>query len=168
MGIDTNGTRYSRIEISKQALNFSIGHFTILSASQREDLHGHNFQLACEMTAPLSDDGLVFDYSILKEVLKALCDEIDEQTILPSNSPHLDIESGDEYVTAIFNGERMPFLTRDVTVLPLANVTVEELSHYFLGRLLEHPQLQDRGITELSVKISSSPGQCGVATWSRS
>lgn len=165
---DTRSNRYSRIELAKQALNFSIGHFTILSATERENLHGHNYQLMCEVTAPLSDDGLVFDYGILKGLLKQLCDEIDEQVILPDRSPYLTIEQDGDYKVATFNGERIPFLDRDVTLLPIANVTVEELSHYFLNRLLNHPELGNRGIVELAVKISSSPGQMGVATWSKS
>lgn len=162
---DERPVRYSRIELTKQALNFSIGHFTILSATTRENLHGHNFQLMCEVTAPLPEDGLVFDYGILKGLLKSLCDEVDEQMILPEKSPWMTIEKEGGYTIAIFDGERMPFLERDVTVLPIANVTVEELSHYFLERLLTHPELQNRDIAELSVKVSSSPGQLAVATW---
>lgn len=160
--------RESRIEISKQALNFSIGHFTILSATERENLHGHNFQLVCELTAPLGKDGLVFDYGILKDLLRGLCDEIDEQMILPGNSPYLAIEQEGDYTVAMFNDERIPFLGRDVTVLPIANVSVEELSHYFLDKLRLHPQLKARDIKTITIKVGSSPGQFGVATWSSS
>ncbi|MCB1691400.1 MAG: 6-carboxytetrahydropterin synthase [Pseudomonadales bacterium] len=161
-----HGHRTSRIEISKQALNFSIGHFTIFSETERENLHGHNFQLECELTAPVGPDGLMFDYAILKNLLRALCDEIDEQVILPANSPFLTVEQDEDYVVARFAGERIPFLHRDVTLLPVANVSVEELSRYFLDRLLVEPALAGKGIIAITVKISSSPGQFGVATWS--
>ena len=36
--------KLGRIEIAKQALNFSAAHFTIFSQTEREDLHGHNFR----------------------------------------------------------------------------------------------------------------------------
>lgn len=160
------GPRYSRIEVSKQAQNFSIAHFTIFSRTEREDLHGHNFQLACEATAPVGDDGLMFDYGVLKRVLRELCDEIDEKMILPASSPHLTIENDGDYVIAVFNGERIPFLPRDVKTLPITNTTVEEFSHYFLDRLRSHPELSDRGIVALTVRVSSSPGQYGSASWS--
>lgn len=146
-------------------MNFSIAHFTIFSATERENLHGHNYQMVCNVTATLAEDGLLFDYAILKRIMKKMCDEIDEQVILPSNSPHLQVSTEADYVVAIYNGERLPFLKRDVTVLPIANATVEEFSHFFLGRLVNHPDLQGRGITALTVKISSSPGQFGVAEW---
>jgi 6-pyruvoyltetrahydropterin/6-carboxytetrahydropterin synthase len=157
--------RLTTVEIAKQALNFSIAHFTIFSATDREDLHGHNFQLECKVTAPLADDGLLFDYGILKKLLRALCDEIDEQVILPGHSPHLQLTEEDGYTIAHFNGERIPFLPRDVTVLPIANTTVEEFSHYFLEKLKHDKLIQQNAIVALSVKVSSSPGQYGIADW---
>jgi len=158
--------RLSRIEISKEALNFSVGHFTIFSKTDRENLHGHNFQLQCHATAPLNDEGLLFDYAILKKLLKQLCDELDEQVILPLNSPHLEIGEEGDYVTAMFNGEKLMFLPRDVTLLPIANSTVEEFSHFFLEKIRQHPDLVDKGIVALTVKVSSNTGQYGVAEWS--
>jgi 6-pyruvoyltetrahydropterin/6-carboxytetrahydropterin synthase len=158
-------TRLTTVEIAKQALNFSIAHFTIFSATDREDLHGHNFQLECKVTAPLADDGLLFDYGILKKLLRALCDEIDEQVILPGHSPYLQLTNDDGYTIAHFNGERIPFLPRDVTILPIANTTVEEFSHYFLEKLRHDKLIQQNAIVALSVKVSSSPGQYGIADW---
>ena len=94
-----------------------------------------------------------------------MSDEIDEQVILPGKSPHLSISEEQDYVVACFNGERIPFLRRDVSILPIANTTVEEFSHYFLNKLVAHTELQGKGIEAYTVKISSSPGQYGVAEW---
>ena len=157
--------RLARFVIEKQAMNFSIAHFTIFSATEREDLHGHNFQIRVELEAPVGDDGLAFNYGIVKGLVRELCDSIDEKLILPEQSPYLSLDDQGEYLVAEFNGEKMPYLKRDVLTLPIANTTVEELSRYFLGQLLEEPELQDRGITELTVAVSSSPGQAGYASW---
>lgn len=159
--------RIARIEISKEALNFSIGHFTIFSSTDRENLHGHNFQLHCDATAPINDEGLLFDYAILKKLLKSLCDELDEQVVLPDRSPHLTLGREGDYVTAMFNGEKLMFLDRDVTVLPIANSTVEEFSHYFLDKIRHHKDLADQEILALTVRVSSNTGQFGVAEWSK-
>lgn len=107
----------------------------------------------------------MFDYGIIKSAIRDLCDEIDEQVILPENSPYLELIEEDEYTIAVFNGERIPFLKRDVTVLPIANTTVEEFSNYFLYKVLNHPELKNRGIVKMVVKVSSSPGQTGSSTW---
>ena len=40
------------INICKEALKFSGAHFTIFSATDRERLHGHNFRVRAEVTAP--------------------------------------------------------------------------------------------------------------------
>ena len=137
----TQAIRLARIEVAKQAMNFSAAHFTIFSATEREDLHGHNFQVACAVTAPVDDSGLMFDYAVIKKQIRALCDEIDEKMLLPALSPHLKILEEDDYTIAVFNGERIPFLPRDVLILPIANTTVEEFSHYFLNKILIYPRI---------------------------
>lgn len=157
--------KVARIEIEKQALNFSAAHFTIFDQTEREDLHGHNFQVVCHMTGPVGEDGLMFDYALIKRALKNLCDSIDEKTLLPAHSPFLGIEETDDMIIAHYGDERIPFLKRDVLVLPIANTTVEEFSHYFLNQILAMPDFEDKGVTALTVKVSSSPGQQGCAEW---
>ena len=154
-----------RIELSKEAINFSAAHFTIFSRTEREDLHGHNFQVIGEALAPVDLNGLVFDYAVLKKALKQLCDDLDEKTILPEKSPYLSIEKDSQYVTGIFDNQKLMFLHRDVITLPIANVSVEELSHYFLKKLMELPEIKNKDIREVVIKISSSPGQAGTAIW---
>ena len=162
---DNSIEKMGRIEIAKQALNFSAAHFTIFSETEREDLHGHNFQVECDLTSPIDDNGLIFDYALIKRVVKELCDEIDEKTILPENSPYLSLEEEGPYLIAVYHNERIPFLHRDVVTLPIANSSVEELSHYFLDRMLNHAEIARQDIREMTIKISSSPGQKGTARW---
>ena len=78
------------IEISKDYLHFNAAHFTLFSATEREDLHGHTFYVAATVTSPVGDDGLAFDYNLFKNALKALCDELDEKVLLPSRGTLLD------------------------------------------------------------------------------
>ena len=155
--------KLGRIEIARQALNFSAAHFTIFSATEREDLHGHNFQVECELTAPIDDNGLIFNYALIKKAVSEICDELDEKMILPEKSPYLSLEQEGDYVVAVYGGERLPFLPRDIITLPIANSSVEELAHYFLDRMLGHPGIADQDIHEMIIKISSSPGQKATA-----
>jgi len=37
--LENSAPRLSTIELNKEALNFSIAHFTIFNATEREDLH---------------------------------------------------------------------------------------------------------------------------------
>lgn len=147
------------IEITKEALHFAAAHFTLFSATERENLHGHNFYVALEIEAEVGEDGLAFDYNIVKTALKTLCDGLDEHTLLPERSPHLRIERDGDYVVALFNGERIPFLSRDVRTLPVANITVEALAAWFLEQLKTGPAIKPLAIHRLVVKVSSGPGQ---------
>ena len=154
------------IEISEEYLHFAAAHFTLFSDTERENLHGHNFQVTLDAEAPIAEDGLTFDYNILKKALKQMCDDLDEQVIMPTQSPHLQIESDDQYTYAVFNGERIPFLERDLTLLPIRNVTVEELAHYLLETLLKRQEIQALDIQQMVLKCASGEGQWASASWS--
>ena len=153
------------IEISKEYLHFAAAHFTLFSATERENLHGHNFHVTLDANAAIADDGLTFDYNILKKALKALCDELDEQVLMPTQSPYLQIENDPSYTYVVFNGERIPFLDRDLTLLPVRNVTVEEMAQYFLNQLLARPDIQALDINHLLLRCSSGEGQWASANW---
>ena len=154
------------IEISKEYLHFAAAHFTLFSATERENLHGHNFQVTLDADAPMHDDGLTFDYNILKKAVKQLCDDLDEQVLMPTRSPYLQIEEQDDYSFIIFNSERIPFLQRDLTLLPIRNITVEELAQYLLEKLLEREDIQALAIDHMLLRCASGEGQWASAKWS--
>ncbi len=155
----------TRIEISKEYLNFSAGHFTIFSATERENLHGHNFQVRCAVTAPVGPDGLAFDYVLLKRVMRELCETLDERVLLPERSPHLRLEYGEGTVTACLGAERIPFLARDCLPLPIRNCTIEELARLLLERLRARPEFAEHDLRSMEVGVSSGSGQWAFSHW---
>ena len=154
------------IEISKEYLHFAAAHFTLFSATERENLHGHNFQVTLDADAPMQDDGLTFDYNILKKAVRQLCDQLDEQVLMPTRSPYLEIDEQDDYTYVVFNGERIPFLQRDLTLLPIRNITVEELAQYLLAKLLEREDIKALDIDNMLLRCASGEGQWASAKWS--
>ena len=155
------------IEIEKENLHFSAAHFTIFDAENRERLHGHNFRVSSTITAPVDNNGLCFNYQIIKEKLKKLCDSMDEFTLLPTLSPYLSIREKEDHYLVEFNDEQMHFLKRDVLLLPVRNISVEELSHYILGRIMDDSFTQSLDLNFFEVKISTGPGLWGVSTWTK-
>ncbi len=159
---------YTTIELFKENFKFSSGHFTIFSQHERENLHGHNFQVQVRFTAEISADGISFDYRTLKTRVETLCRQLNEHFLLPGRSPYLDITESGDYVYAVFNREKIPFLKRDVLILPIANITLEELSRWFLEQFLEdQTRLNDDGVHRIEVKVYSGPGQSASAFWQR-
>lgn len=163
-----NHHRLTKIEIFKQEMKFSAGHFTIFSEAERENLHGHNFSVHVTLEAEVTDNGIAFDYGIYKKVIIELCNSLDEIVLLPTQNHYLRVEQDSEYVYAYFNSDRekIPFLKRDVKLLPVRNITVEELSYWFLQELLIHVQAnQGHLVQSIEVKIFSGPGQSGASFW---
>lgn len=158
---------FSTIEICKDYLHFNAAHFTLFSATEREDLHGHTFYVAATIDSPVGDDGLAFDYNLFKTALAALCDELDEKVLLPERSPHLRLEHSDDYLIARFADERIPFLPRDVLTLPIRNITVEELAPWFLERLMADPHIAGLELLRVVIRVSSGPGQWAGAQWQK-
>ena len=154
------------IRLDKENMKFSAGHFTIFGPGERERLHGHNFKVAVVLHACVGDNGLCFDYGIYKRKLVALCRELNEYFLLPGRSPLLRIEQDGDAVVAVFGTERIPFLRADVLVLPITNITLEELAGYLLGRLLEDPRaIAGHGIDAIEVSVASGPGQDATRRW---
>lgn len=159
--------RTTRIELYKEEMKFSAGHFTIFNATERERLHGHNWRVYTALTCEVGDDGLAFDYAIYKRKLFDMCLQWNEYFLLPERSPHLRLEKTDDYLIAHFDGDRIPFLYKDVLTLPVANVTVEELSRLLLERLVQYrDEAGHELVTGIEVKVFSGPGQSASAEWS--
>jgi len=154
------------IRIAKDYLNFSSGHFTIFSDTERERLHGHNFRVQAEvLTTPSAVNGLAFDYGILKTILKALCDHLDERLLLPEQSPFLRIRKETGRIHAHFGEQTMSFPAEDVLLLPLINITVEELSRWFLEQLLTDERFTCLDYRRVIIGVSSGDGQWGQRSW---
>ena len=113
--------------------------------------------------ATIDDNGMAFDYNIVKERLKALCDHMDEKVLLPERSPHLTLSDDDGYLVATFGNERLPFLHRDVRTLPVRNITVEELAPWFLASLQSDEAIVRLDAASLEVQVSPGPGQWASA-----
>lgn len=154
------------IDLAKEYLKFSAAHFTIFSATERERLHGHNFRVAAALTAPVGDNGMCFSYRILKDKLESLCESLDEYVLLPADSPYLRISERDAHYRVEFANEELLFPRSDTLLLPVRNATVEEYARFLLERLLEDRELIERhDIREVTIKVSSGPGQWGSSHW---
>lgn len=156
--------RTTTIELFKEDQKFSAGHFTIFSQTERENLHGHNFQVSVALTGSVDKNGMLFDYIAYKKRVRSFCEVWNETFLLPTQSPFMKVEATDDEVCCYFADEVLRFLPRDVTLLPIANVTLEELSMHFGERLCADAAMLKRdGVHQVVVKVASGPGQW--ASW---
>jgi 6-pyruvoyltetrahydropterin/6-carboxytetrahydropterin synthase len=158
--------RTAIVELHKDEFSFSAGHFTIFSATDREDLHGHNYNVSIEMHVNIGENGLAFDYRVYKKKILALTATLDRKFMLPNQSAYLTLEDAGDMWLAHYNNEKIPFLKRDAVILPITNVTIEELSHWFLQQLTQDThELVQHGIQKIKLSVYNGPGQSGSAEW---
>lgn len=159
-------TRLSLIELNKESMKFSAGHFTIFSEIHREKMHGHNYSVYCGLETEIKENGLSFDYRFYKAKLHEICRQLNQCFLLAGNSPYLKFEEHDDHYWIYFNQEKLFFNKTDIVILPILNVTVEELSQWFLNQLVANThELKEHAIKKIIIKIASSPGQSGSACW---
>lgn len=157
---------FTTIELSEESFGFSAAHFTIFSPTHRERLHGHNYQVKVKLVAEMNPLGIAFDYGIYKKKLIALALQLNSYLLLPGNSPVLQIKEMDSNYEVLFHEDRLVFLKKDVLILPIRNITIEELSSWFLQQLLQdHETLTACKIHAITVSVSNGRGRWGSAHW---
>ena len=155
--------RLTRLVIDNESQKFSAAHYTIFSATSRERLHGHNYSVSARIVAPVGGNGFSADYNLYKNRLAALCDSLDEYLLLAGNSPYQSVEEQGVCYRVSFDSDEMLFLQSDTQVLPVLNVTVEELSHFLLQKMVTECSGED--IREIELCVSSGEGQKGCSGW---
>lgn len=156
------------MELQKESMKFSAGHTTIFSATEREPLHGHMYGVYLALSTWVEENGMTFDYRYYKERIHKLCRQLNQTFLMPQFSPFLEYAEDAEYYYFTFNGKKIPFLKEDVTLMPLTNITVEELSRWFVSELIkEHEELDKHRIDKVVVKVFSAPGQSASHEWHR-
>lgn len=157
------------VELQKESMKFSAGHTTIFSATEREPLHGHMYAVYLALTTSIENNGMTFDYRYYKERIHKLCKQLNQTFLMPQFSPFLKYAEDDEYYYFTFNHKKIPFLKEDVTLMPLTNITVEELSRWFVNELIQDTnELNAHRIDKVVVKVFSAPGQSASHEWQRS
>jgi len=112
------------ILIEKEYLKFSCAHFLIFPDGSKERLHGHNYQVVCEVDGSLSEHGLVIDFKQVKPIIRRLCDHLDEHWLIPGKHPVLTYRHRDDGHTEVtYKDCRYLAPTNEIIVLPINNTS---------------------------------------------
>ena len=151
-----------RVSVSKDYLVFASAHFITFAGHRCEGLHGHNYRARVTVEGALDEESwFVFDFVILKRIMRRLCDEIDHKVLLPLENPKIQIvEEGDAVRVAYEGKPRYLFPKIDCALLPVPNTTVEMLAELLAGRLRgELETMGARGLTAVEMEIEENFGQ---------
>lgn len=146
------------LQLAKSDFKFAAAHFTWFADGSAERLHGHNYRVSVRLAGShLGGDAMLVEARVVKDEIRGLCAALDERVLLPETSAQVEIEEcgADTNVRVAGRSYRLP--ASDLVRLPIANVTVEALAHYFWRELA--PRLASIGADALAVEIAESEGQ---------
>ena len=87
-----------KVRVTKDYLVFCSGHFITYDGDQCERIHGHNYRTAVEVEGDLDENHYVFDFIALKDLTRAIIDELDHRMLLPTRSRQIQLhEDGPEH-----------------------------------------------------------------------
>ena len=143
------------LELHRADIGFSAAHFSIIDG-ESERLHGHNYSVSLRARGGIRDDGTVVDFGTLKRALRLTCADLDERMLIPTESPHLQVDiNGDELVVRE-GARRFVFPRGDVRLLPITNTTCECLATHLLAEIRNHLG----GLpVRLEIHVEETPGQ---------
>jgi 6-pyruvoyltetrahydropterin/6-carboxytetrahydropterin synthase len=152
-----------RIHLEKENFKFSCSHFTIFGPGNAERLHGHNYYVSVELRlAKLNEAlGLAFDFNEIKPLIRQTTAELDEYVLLPQNSRYLQIEESSHSIRAIFANKRYELPREDVRLLPLSNISSEELAKFIASELVRQMKSQSScaEVSSITVGVQETRGQ---------
>lgn len=154
-----------KVTVTKDYIVFASAHFITFAGHRCEGLHGHNYRATVTVEGGLDPNAwFVFDFVVLKKIMKQLCDEIDHVVLLPTESQRVGVHVEDETVHVAVDGKpRYVFPRKDCALLPIPNTTVEMLAKMLADRLrVELDAAGARGLTAIEMEIEENFGQSAV------
>jgi 6-pyruvoyltetrahydropterin/6-carboxytetrahydropterin synthase len=159
-------TKLVKINLFRNDMKFSAAHFTIFSATKRENIHGHNYYITASLTSKVNSDGISNDYRIQRKKIIDICKNLNEHFLIAKDSPHLTIKNIKDSVTITFNNKSMTIPQEEIKLLPLRNISSEELAYFFLHQLTENKkEMKEQGIIAYEIGVSTTIGHSSTASW---
>ena len=106
------------VRLSKDYLVFSASHFITYAHDTCERLHGHNYRVFAEFHAELDENHYVVDFIALRDMLKAIVDQLDHHMLLPDSHPLIQVTPDEQEVVVTFRERKWVFPRGDCIILP--------------------------------------------------
>ena len=154
-----------RVSVTKDYLVFASAHFITFAGHRCESLHGHNYRAGITLEGAIDEESwYVVDFSVVKKLMRRLCDAIDHRVLLPLENPKIEVsERGDSVHVAVAGRPRYVFPREDCALLPIPNTTVEMLARYLTREVLgELRQMGVGYLTAVELEVEENFGQSAI------
>ena len=153
----------TEVSVRSERFKFNAAHFVAFDG-YRERLHGHNYTVSVRILGRTNPrDGYVIDFTEVKQVVRGVCETLNERFLCPCCSDVLKV--GDEGANVTLKCQDGSFFSiprDDCAMLPIVHSTAEELAAMLWRRILDafgRPHFKDRGITAMEVAVAEAPMQ---------
>ncbi|AHL22508.1 6-pyruvoyl trahydropterin synthase family protein [Thermococcus nautili] len=128
--------------------DFDSSHFLALPYDSKcLRIHGHTYNVDVEIWGELNENGMIFDFNHLSNLIKRL-----DHRILVSENWVLDRRDGRVVVEK--NGKRLELPEDEVVILDKPNVTAEYIAEWFAERIAEKA---GENVKRILVKVWEDP-----------
>ncbi|MEO2151689.1 MAG: 6-carboxytetrahydropterin synthase, partial [Thermococcus sp.] len=110
-------------------------------------IHGHTYNVDVEIWGELNENGMVFDFNHLSNLVK----ELDHRILVSADRV---LERRDGRVVVEKNGKRLELPEDDVVILDKPNVTAEYIAEWFAERIVEKA---GENVKRILVKVWEDP-----------
>ncbi|MGA1819853.1 MAG: 6-pyruvoyl trahydropterin synthase family protein [Thermoplasmatota archaeon] len=145
-------------------IRFSSCHM-LLRHDKCSRLHGHSYAVHLKVAGDLDENHMLADFGEMKKALRAMVEELDHKTLIPTMNPDIIISEDREResITVDMMGKVYTFPACDTIKVPVPATTVEELSIYLLDRFMDMVALPG-GVREISLGVDEGWGQGAWST----
>lgn len=148
------------LELARAEFGFYAAHLA-LYRGELEPLHGHTFHVALRVSGGSDPGGMLVEFSEIRAAVRDAVAPLRRRTLVPGQAPELQIVPERDGLSITDGRKRYLLPTADVTVLPLANTTLEAIAGHLLGEVVPH--LRTAGLVSAELEVSEPPGTAATA-----
>jgi len=127
---------YITIDGWKSNIRFSSAHI-IPEYEKCGRLHGHTYAVHVKIDGNPDKKGIIMDFSLVKQTLRNIVNELDHKILIPEKSKVVIIEKDRKSVKINSLGKNYVFPLEDCVFLPISSTSAENLSKYLLEKFIQ-------------------------------
>ncbi|MEM3852272.1 MAG: 6-pyruvoyl tetrahydropterin synthase family protein [Methanomassiliicoccales archaeon] len=149
----------ARLEINgwETGIKFTAAHF-LPAIEKCSRLHGHNYAVSIRIEGERGEEGIVVDFTIIRDALRDFTKALDHKLLLPERAKDMVINKRGDSVEVEFNGKHYAFPSVDIAFIPIEHTSAEEIAEFLCEKVVRASLLGER-VKSLSVGVAEGRGQ---------
>lgn len=145
------------IEISGWNSNIKFSSTHLLPEHERCGvLHGHTYAINAKITGDVDKNGFIIDFTKVKSDLRKIANNLDHKILIPEKNRFVVIN--EKEILIDLKNKKYIFPKEDCVILPLENITAENLAIYVIDQYLKISKLP-KNIKSVEIGMDESIGQ---------